>query len=135
MATAAAGESKHDDAGEGNDTLALRVLDPVSGTVTAHTPTRKSKHSLTIVLCFPNLATPAASCPVESVTVYCDRAEVTRAMLLTDVPVGPAQVMLTGLPEVADSDSIRVEGTGHVTLTEVTNPSAQQSSSHRYGDC
>ncbi|KAK7107435.1 hypothetical protein V1264_015367 [Littorina saxatilis] len=60
----------------------------------------------------------APDCPVEKVTVYPDRAEVCRRVEASLV-AGLNQVVIKNLPDMVDSDSIRVEGKGAATITEV----------------
>ena len=48
----------------------------------------------------------ATSCPVESVTVFIDRAEVNR-IADTTVDAGENEIIITGLPSVIDEDSLR----------------------------
>jgi uncharacterized protein (TIGR02231 family) len=49
---------------------------------------------------------------IDAVTVYRQSARVTRAAPV-ELPAGPARVLLEGLPEELDDDSIRVEGKGN----------------------
>lgn len=67
---------------------------------------------------------------VDAVTVYRSSARVTRAAKI-DVPPGPARVLLEGLPDGLEDDSIRVEGEGNararvfgVTVERVTGAEA-----------
>lgn len=60
----------------------------------------------------------APDCPVEKVTVYPDRAEVCRRVE-TSLEEGTNQVVIKKLPQMVDSDSIRVEGMGEATIMEV----------------
>lgn len=66
-------------------------------------------------LALPTLSLAAvdvtASSRVDAVTVYRSSARVTRAARI-ELPAGPARVLLEGLPDVLDDDSIRVEGKG-----------------------
>jgi uncharacterized protein (TIGR02231 family) len=67
------------------------------------------------VLAFPvlALATPQldARSRIEAVTVYRSSARVTRAAKL-ELPSGPSRIVLDGLPDQLDDDSLRVEGSG-----------------------
>jgi uncharacterized protein (TIGR02231 family) len=49
---------------------------------------------------------------IDAVTVYRSSARVTRVARV-EVPAGPARVVLEGLPDALDDDSIRVEGRGN----------------------
>lgn len=60
----------------------------------------------------------APECPVDKVTVYPDRAEICRRVD-TSLSEGLNQVVLKKLPDTVDPDSIRVEGKGAATITEV----------------
>ncbi|XP_065185223.1 protein F37C4.5-like [Sycon ciliatum] len=60
-----------------------------------------------------------ASCPVESVVVFLDRAEVCRT-IDTKVKAGENEVVLRNVSSAADGDSIRVEGQGVATISEVS---------------
>ncbi|XP_076467164.1 protein F37C4.5-like isoform X4 [Babylonia areolata] len=60
----------------------------------------------------------APDCPVEKVTVYPDRAEVCRRVEAS-LSSGLNQVVIKKLPVMVHSDSIRVEGKGAATITEV----------------
>jgi uncharacterized protein (TIGR02231 family) len=68
-----------------------------------------------LVLAVPALAIAAtdlaASSRIDAVTVYRSSARVTRAARV-EVPAGAARVLLAGLPDQLDDDSIRVEGKG-----------------------
>jgi uncharacterized protein (TIGR02231 family) len=83
---------------------------------------------------------PALSAPkdldstsrIDAVTVYRSSARVTRAARV-DVQPGPARVLLAGLPDQLDDDSIRVEGKGSakarifgVTVDRVTEAATAQ---------
>ena len=48
----------------------------------------------------------AKSCPIESVTVFLDRAEVKRIIEVV-LDAGENEVLVTGLPFVTDQDSVR----------------------------
>ncbi|PVD28133.1 hypothetical protein C0Q70_10717 [Pomacea canaliculata] len=61
----------------------------------------------------------APDCPVEKVTVYADRAEVCRRVE-TSLVAGQNQVVIRKLPLHVDQDSIRVEGKGAATISEVS---------------
>ncbi|XP_078001409.1 protein F37C4.5-like isoform X1 [Glandiceps talaboti] len=58
-------------------------------------------------------------CPVVSVVVYQDRAEVTRSVV-TNLEKGENEVILKKLSSSIDKDSIRVEGKGPAVINEVT---------------
>src|SRR6516165_10228122 len=69
---------------------------------------------------------------IDAVTVYRSSARVTRAARV-DVQPGPARVLLAGLPDQLDDDSIRVEGKGSakarifgVTVDRVTEAATAQ---------
>lgn len=67
-----------------------------------------------LALALPTLAASAdlhAPSRIDAVTVYRSSARVTRVARL-DVSAGSARVVLDGLPDVVDDDSIRVEGKG-----------------------
>ncbi len=49
------------------------------------------------------------ACPVGAVTVFVDRAEVTRVISLPVADVGLHEVEVVGLTELAVSDSLRLE--------------------------
>ena len=49
-------------------------------------------------------------CPVKHVTVYCDRAEVERHFTFEHPEPGLHSLVITGLTESTDPDSIRVRG-------------------------
>jgi uncharacterized protein (TIGR02231 family) len=61
----------------------------------------------------------ASEAPIEQVTVYKSRAEVTRR-LRTELLVGNFDVSLVGLPSTVVEDSLRVEGTGSMTILQVS---------------
>lgn len=61
-----------------------------------------------------------SECPVDTVTVFSDRAEVTRRVRLDFEAAGDFEVIVEGLPSCIDGDSVRVNGTGHVMLREVS---------------
>ena len=62
----------------------------------------------TLVAAVPTLNSPSR---VDAVTVYRQSARVTRVARV-EVPAGASRVVLEGLPEELDDDSIRVEGKG-----------------------
>lgn len=64
------------------------------------------------------VAFQAPDCPVEKVTVYPDRAEVCRRVDAS-LSAGLNQVVIKKLPDMVYPDSIRVEGKGAATITEV----------------
>jgi uncharacterized protein (TIGR02231 family) len=84
-------------------------------------------------LLVPSLSAAAdlsAASRIDAVTVYRSSARVTRAARL-DLSAGPSRVLLGGLPEGLDDDSIRVEGKGSararlhgVTVERVTGAGA-----------
>lgn len=87
-----------------------------------------------LVLAVPALAAAAADLAapsrIDAVTVYRSSARVTRAARI-EVPAGAARVLLAGLPDQLDDDSIRVEGKGDararvfgVTVERVTGVGA-----------
>ncbi|XP_012937277.1 protein F37C4.5 isoform X1 [Aplysia californica] len=57
-------------------------------------------------------------CPLTSVTVFKDRAEVSRSVE-TSVKAGTNELKITGLVDI-EQDSIRVEGRGQATIAEVS---------------
>ncbi len=58
-------------------------------------------------------------CPVEVVTVFNDRAEVTRRVQLEELTPGMYDVIVPKLTQSIVADSIRVKGEGFVTILEV----------------
>ncbi|KAI3614154.1 mucoidy inhibitor a [Moniliophthora roreri] len=58
---------------------------------------------------------------IQSVSVYTGRAEITRRFSF-EVEEGQNQVNITGLPNVLEEESIRVEGRGHAIIHDVTIP-------------
>lgn len=66
------------------------------------------------------LTLDADACPVQSVTVFVDRAEVTRLVTVDLEEAGDYEVVVEGLTSCVDADSVRVDGTGHVILREVS---------------
>jgi len=87
-------------------------------------------HALALALVLaaaPDLAPPSR---IDAVTVYRQSARVTR-FARVELPSGPARVLLRGLPDELDDDSIRVEGKGDakarvfgVTVERVTGEAA-----------
>lgn len=64
---------------------------------------------------------PLASCRVQGVTVYNDRAEVTRLIALTDLEAGTTEVRVVGLSSKVDRNSVRVSGgKGEAVILEVS---------------
>jgi len=59
-------------------------------------------------------------CPIDTVTVFNDRAEVVRTVHATFASPGDFELLIEGLPSSADADSVRVSGTGNVVLREVS---------------
>eukprot|EP01119_Soliformovum_irregulare_P007650 TRINITY_DN200_c0_g1_i1.p1 TRINITY_DN200_c0_g1~~TRINITY_DN200_c0_g1_i1.p1 ORF type:complete len:355 (-),score=108.38 TRINITY_DN200_c0_g1_i1:999-2063(-) len=60
-------------------------------------------------------------CPVDFVTVYNDRAEVTRGVSIKEIPQGNVEVHIEGLSMNVDKDTVRVSGgKGHATILEVS---------------
>jgi uncharacterized protein (TIGR02231 family) len=89
--------------------------------------------ALVLAAAAPDLSPPSR---IDAVTVYRQSARVTRAARV-DVPDGPARVLLRGLPDELDDDSIRVEGKGSskarifgVTVERVTGEAAAASEAH-----
>ena len=81
----------------------------------------------------PSTAAPAvnASSRIDAVTVYRSTARVLR-IARVELPAGPSRVLLAGLPDGLDDDSIRVDGQGAararvfgVTVERVTGEAAQ----------
>jgi uncharacterized protein (TIGR02231 family) len=63
----------------------------------------------------------ANDCPIEFVTVYSDRAEVTRRVNAVIEREGVQQIVIGGLSEKVDSNSVRVSGgAGKATILEVS---------------
>lgn len=58
-------------------------------------------------------------CPVDSVTVFNNRAEVTRVCTVNLEGVGEYDIQVRGFPACVETESVRVNGTGHITLREV----------------
>ncbi|KAG6807698.1 hypothetical protein H0H92_006658 [Tricholoma furcatifolium] len=56
---------------------------------------------------------------ITNVSLYAGRAEITR-LYKFEVKTGENQVIITGLPNTLDSDSIRVDGRGSATIHDVT---------------
>ena len=67
--------------------------------------------ALAVLPALPLAADVRGPSRVDAVTVYRSSARVTRVTRV-EVPAGPARVLLEGLPEPLDDDSIRVEGKG-----------------------
>lgn len=67
--------------------------------------------ALLVLPCLATAADVVAPSRVDAVTVYRSTARVTRAAR-ADLAAGPARVLLQGIPEGIDDDSIRVEGKG-----------------------
>lgn len=67
--------------------------------------------ALLVLPCLATAADVVAPSRVDAVTVYRSSARVTRAAR-ADLPAGAARVLLPGIPEGIDDDSIRVEGKG-----------------------
>lgn len=65
--------------------------------------------------------------PVRSVVVFLDRAEVARTVQAT-IQKGEHEIILRNLSHAIDKDSIRVEGSGHAIINEVTYQSKTVSS-------
>ena len=57
---------------------------------------------------------------MHQVTVYSDRAEVTRTVAFDVASAGDLEVRVEGLPSCVDVDSVRVDGSGDITLQEVS---------------
>lgn len=60
-----------------------------------------------------------SACPIYSVVVYPDRAEVTRDVTV-HLNVGTGEVVLNNLSKSLDKDSVRVDGIGPASITEVS---------------
>ncbi len=56
---------------------------------------------------------------MSAVTVFVDRAEVTRVFEAEVSEIGQYEIMMEGLPESATLDSLRVKGAGHFSILEV----------------
>jgi len=62
-----------------------------------------------------------ASCPITHVAVFNDRAEVTRLVNFTPSSIGETSLVLSGLTQKADTETIRVNRTsGRCTILEVS---------------
>mmetsp|Transcript_3858 Transcript_3858/g.10588 ORF Transcript_3858/g.10588 Transcript_3858/m.10588 type:complete len:638 (-) Transcript_3858:297-2210(-) len=61
-----------------------------------------------------------SECPVSTVTVFRDRAEVTRRIVVEPEAPGLFDVVMEEVTSKINEDSIRVKGTGHVTILEVS---------------
>jgi len=60
-------------------------------------------------------------CPISTVTVFNDRAEVVRAMSVTAEVVGQHELVMGGLPSTIDEHSVHVNsGLGNATILEVS---------------
>ncbi|KAJ2918730.1 hypothetical protein MD484_g1671, partial [Candolleomyces efflorescens] len=62
---------------------------------------------------------------IARVAVYPDRAEITRALRFS-IKTGQNQVVISGLPNAMDHDSLRIEGKGAGTIQDVTISLARQ---------
>ncbi len=82
----------------------------------------------TFAMAVPTQKFPAHSCPADNVTVFVDRAEVTRTVNATLAVSGQHRVVLQGVSKFANPDSVRVKGEGPVTILEVRHPSPHFSS-------
>lgn len=91
--------------------------------------------ALSLLCSAPALAATAVKAPsrIDAVTVYRSSARVTRVARV-ELPAGPARVVLEGLPDALDDDSIRVEGKGAakarlfgITVERVTGEAAATS--------
>jgi len=65
------------------------------------------------------LIIPASECKVFKVTVFTDRAEVTRRVLLSDLESGQHVIMVKGVSKFIDQNSIRAKGLGKMVLRSV----------------
>jgi len=65
------------------------------------------------------LTIPASECKVFKVTVFTDRAEVTRRVLLSDLESGQHVIMVKGVSKFIDQNSIRAKGLGKMVLRSV----------------
>ncbi|PRP84046.1 hypothetical protein PROFUN_08508 [Planoprotostelium fungivorum] len=61
----------------------------------------------------------ASKCPIDSVTVFLDRAEITRTIDVQS-STGTHEVRINGLPNSIVEESIRITGTGEATVLEVS---------------
>lgn len=66
---------------------------------------------------------PGKICPVQSVTVYLDRAEVVRTAAFSTDRVGEHEIRITDLSESLDPESIRIKGLGSSLILEVSHES------------
>jgi len=82
-------------------------------------------------------------CPTQKVTVYSDRAEVTRSVIIEAKTIGLHNIVITGFPSKVIRNTFRVSsGTGHVKILEVSElntsaeetPDAQKSSAQENSD-
>jgi len=65
------------------------------------------------------LTIPALECKVFKVTVFTDRAEVTRRVVLSDLESGQHVIMVKGVSKFIDQNSIRAKGLGKMVLRSV----------------
>jgi len=76
------------------------------------------------------LTIPATECKVFKVTVFTDRAEVTRRVLLSDLGSGQHSIMVKGVSKFIDQNSVRAKGLGKMVLRsvgcEVNYPKVQE---------
>ncbi|KAK0414114.1 hypothetical protein QR680_007152 [Steinernema hermaphroditum] len=66
----------------------------------------------------PTVTFKATDLPIQSVTVFNDRAQIKRE-LKTNLPVGTHEIVIENLANTIDGDSIRVDGTGAAQIHEV----------------
>ncbi|KAK0414120.1 hypothetical protein QR680_007154 [Steinernema hermaphroditum] len=66
----------------------------------------------------PSISFKATDLPIQSVTVFNDRAQIKRE-LKTNLPAGTHEIIIENLANTIDGDSIRVDGTGAAQIHEV----------------
>lgn len=68
-----------------------------------------------------DLVIQAADCKITDVTVFTDRAEITREVILKDLAPGQNNILIKGLSRQMDSDSVRAKGFGDMVLRSVSS--------------
>jgi len=66
------------------------------------------------------LVIQAADCKITDVTVFTDRAEITREVILKDLSPGQNTILVKGLSRQMDCDSVRAKGYGDMVLRSVS---------------
>ena len=88
---------------------------------TAYDNTKKNLHKL--IFNMESRTIEGKDCPVQSVTVYLDRAEVVRTVSFTVDVLGQHEIKITDLSESLNPESIRVKGVGNSQILEVSHES------------